>query len=128
MSFKGRPNGCSPRTPCLTQRLKVMRCFRMRGKKGTVHPDPLDPPRRRANKRRGRGTYANDRPPIVGVVGRNTGQVRVRVKPDTKPKPYVGTFMVVHKLAPSSIPTSRTVTSQSSGLTLPFAIARKNWH
>ena len=60
-----------------------MRCFRMRGKKGTVHPDPLDPPRRRANKRRGRGTYANDRPPIVGVVGRNTGQVRVRVKADT---------------------------------------------
>jgi transposase len=48
----------------------------MRGKKGTRHPDPADPPRRRANKRRGRGTYANDRPPIVGVVSRQTGQVR----------------------------------------------------
>ena len=38
-----------------------------------------DPPRRRANKRRGHGTYANDRPPIVGTVGRKSGQVRLRV-------------------------------------------------
>jgi transposase-like protein len=45
---------------------------RTRGKKGIRHPDPNDPPRRRANKRRGRGTYANDRPPIVGVVCRET--------------------------------------------------------
>ena len=36
-----------------------MSCIRMRGKKSTLHPDPADPPRRRANKRRGRGTYAN---------------------------------------------------------------------
>ena len=48
----------------------------MRGKKGTPHPDPLDPPRRRANKQRGRGTYDNDRPPIVSVICRETGQVR----------------------------------------------------
>lgn len=48
----------------------------MRGKKGTRHPDPADPPRRRANKRRGRGTYDNDRPPIVGVVSRQTHQSR----------------------------------------------------
>ena len=37
----------------------------------------LDPPRRRANKQRGHGTYANDRPPIVGTVGRHSGQVPV---------------------------------------------------
>ncbi len=55
----------------------------MRGKKGTPHPDVLDPPRRRANKRRGRGTFENDRPPVVGVVGRNTAQVRIRVKANT---------------------------------------------
>ena len=61
-----------------------MNCFRMRGKKGIEHPDPADPPRRRANKRRGRGTFANDRPPVVGTVGRQTGQVRLRVKLDTK--------------------------------------------
>jgi transposase-like protein len=56
----------------------------MRGKKGDEHFDPADPPRRRANKRRGRGTYANDRPPVVGTVGRETGQVRLRVVRDTK--------------------------------------------
>jgi len=51
----------------------------MRGKKGTPHPDKTDPPRRRANKRRGHGTWGNDRPPIVGTVGRQSGQVRLRV-------------------------------------------------
>ncbi len=61
-----------------------MICFRMRGKKGDEHFDPADPPRRRANKRRGRGTYANDRPPIVGTVGRQTGHVRLRVVRNTK--------------------------------------------
>lgn len=55
----------------------------MRGKKGTPHTDPADPPRSRANNRRGRGTYANDRPPIVGTIGRQTGQVRLRVTQDT---------------------------------------------
>jgi len=51
----------------------------MRGKKGKPHRDLDDPPRRRANKRRGHGTYVNDRPPIVGTVGRESGQVRLRV-------------------------------------------------
>jgi transposase len=51
----------------------------MRGKKGEKHADPDDPPRRRANKRRGHGTYENDRPPVVGTVGRGSGQVRLRV-------------------------------------------------
>jgi hypothetical protein len=48
----------------------------MRGKKGEEHFDPLDPPRCRANKRRGRGTYANDRPPVLGVIGRASEQMR----------------------------------------------------
>lgn len=56
-----------------------MKCFRMRGKKSEYHPDPADPPRRRANKQVGHGTYDNDRPPVVGTVGRETGQVRLRV-------------------------------------------------
>ena len=51
----------------------------MRGKKGQKHADPADPPRRRANKQRGHGTYDNDRPPVVGTVGRESGQVRLRV-------------------------------------------------
>jgi transposase-like protein len=56
----------------------------MRGKKGEEHFDPDDPSRTRANKQRGRGTYAHDRPPILGTVGRERGQVRLRVVRDTK--------------------------------------------
>lgn len=56
----------------------------MRGKKGIPHNNPADPPRCRANKRRGRGTFANDRPPVVGTIGRTTGHVRLRVTQDTK--------------------------------------------
>ena len=51
----------------------------MRGKKGERHADPNDPPRIRANKKRGHGTYENDRHPIVGTVGRESGLVRLRV-------------------------------------------------
>lgn len=51
----------------------------MRGEKGDLHSDPEDPPRRRANKRRGHGTYDNDRPPIAGTIGRESRQVRLRV-------------------------------------------------
>jgi transposase len=55
----------------------------MRGKKGVERFAPTDPPRRRANKRRGRGTCANDRPPVLGTIGRQSGQVRLRVVKDT---------------------------------------------
>jgi transposase-like protein len=60
-----------------------MRCSRTRGKKGERHADPTDPPRRRANKRRGHGTYENDRPPVVGTVGRQSGRCRLRVREHT---------------------------------------------
>jgi transposase len=72
-----------------------MSCSKTRGKKGDEHFDPLDPPRHRANKRRGRGTYANDRPPVLGVIGRETGQVRLRVARNTKAEtlcPFVERF------------------------------------
>lgn len=49
------------------------------GEKGIPHPDPDDPPRRRANKRRGHGHFANDRPPVAGVAGRDSGGLRARV-------------------------------------------------
>lgn len=51
--------------------------FQNAGEKGIPHLDPDDPPRRRANKRRGHGTFDNDRPPVVGVVGRESGEVRM---------------------------------------------------
>lgn len=63
-----------------------MKCFRMLGKKGDEHFDPADPPRCRANKKRGHGTYENDRPPVVGTVGRESGQVRLRVVHHTNQK------------------------------------------
>lgn len=53
--------------------------FQNAGEKGIPHPDPLDPPRRRANKQKGHGTFENDRPPVVGSVGRSTGEVRLCV-------------------------------------------------
>jgi transposase-like protein len=55
----------------------------MRGKKGEPHPNWWDPPRRRANKRRGHGTFELDRPPILGSIGRQSGEVRLRVGSDT---------------------------------------------
>lgn len=41
--------------------------------------DPDDPPRRRANKARGHGTWENDRPPIFGIVDRDSGTVHLDV-------------------------------------------------
>jgi transposase-like protein len=49
------------------------------GEKGVPHDDPEDPPRRRANKVRGHGTWDNDRPPVCGVAGRESGQIRLTV-------------------------------------------------
>jgi transposase-like protein len=58
---------------------RQMRSIRTRGNKSDPHRDPLDPPRRRANKRPGRGTFSNDRPPIFQIVSRETGEVRLWV-------------------------------------------------
>jgi transposase len=58
--------------------------FQNAGEKGEKHADPADPPRCRANNRPGAGTMANDRPPILGVVGRTTGQIRLTVCDNTQ--------------------------------------------
>jgi transposase-like protein len=57
-----------------------MSYIRTRGKKGDPHDDPADPPRRRANKARGHGTYETDRPPIFSIVGRTSREVRYFVR------------------------------------------------
>src|SRR5205807_5697932 len=78
--YKPMLNTCNPLIHWMAMnRRKLMRCIRTRGKKSDPHLNPADPPRRRANKQRGHGTYANDRPPIVGTVGRDSGKVRLRV-------------------------------------------------
>jgi transposase len=43
------------------------------------HRNPADPPRRRGNKVRGHGTWDNDRPPVTGTFGRESGQARLEV-------------------------------------------------
>jgi transposase len=58
--------------------------FQNAGEKGEKHDDPDDPPRYRANNRPGAGTMANDRPPILGVVGRTTGSIRLTVSENTQ--------------------------------------------
>lgn len=49
------------------------------GEKSTPHLDPADPPRRRANRARGHGTWNNDRPPVLGTVGRESGEIHLEV-------------------------------------------------
>lgn len=68
-----------PDAPLVDEHVETDEMFQNAGEKGERHPDPEDPPRRRANKRRGHCSYDNDRPPIVGSVGRRTGEVRLRV-------------------------------------------------
>ena len=58
--------------------------FQNAGEKGDIHLDPEDPPRRRANNKPGGGTLENDRPPVQGVVGRESGEIRLAVCADTK--------------------------------------------
>ena len=75
-----------PETPLSDGQTEADEMFQNAGEKGQLHPDPKDPPRRRANKRQGRGTMGNDRPPILGVLGRESGQIRLTVCEDTKQK------------------------------------------
>ena len=58
--------------------------FQNAGEKGTRQQEAEDVPRCRANNRRGLGTMANDRPPIQGVVGRTSGQIRLTVCENTQ--------------------------------------------
>jgi transposase len=58
--------------------------FQNTGEKGTPQREAEDVPRRRANNRRGLGTMGNDRPPIQGVVGRTSGQIRLTVCENTQ--------------------------------------------
>jgi transposase-like protein len=66
--------------------------FQNAGEKGDHHDDPDDPPRQRANPRRGRGTYANDRPVIAGTIGRESQRLQLTVAPDSRNETLVPIF------------------------------------
>jgi transposase-like protein len=73
-----------PASPLSDAETEADEMYQNAGEKGYKHDDPDDPPRRRANKRRGLGTMENDRPPILGVVGRTSGQIRLTVCDNTQ--------------------------------------------
>ena len=100
----------------------------MRGKKGEKHYDPEDPPRRRANKQRGHGTYDNDRPPVVGTVGRRSGQVRLRVVKHTVAKHWNTLSPNSPYLPPESILTSGGATTPLFVSMLRSTMAFMNGH
>ncbi len=67
------------RNPLGDEVVEADEMYQNAGEKGIEHPDPDDPPRYRANNRRGHGTFANDRPPVAGLVGRESGEIRLEV-------------------------------------------------
>ena len=74
LAFKNRDN-----LPLDDPVLEGDEAYQNAGEKGVPHRDPEDPPRRRANAAPGHGTWENDRPPVCGVVGRESGEVRLTV-------------------------------------------------
>ena len=67
-------------TPLTDNITEVDEMYQNAGEKGVKHLDPNDPPRRRGNKTRGHGTWDTDRPPVLGVIGRESGQIQLEVK------------------------------------------------
>jgi hypothetical protein len=61
------------RMPMDDQVLEADEAYQNAGKKGVPHTNPDDPPRQRGNKARGHGNWDNDRPPVCGVAGRESG-------------------------------------------------------
>jgi transposase-like protein len=78
-AMQGRAERWLDRDPLGDGVVEADEMYQNAGEKGIEHPDPDDPPRRRANSRRGHGNFANDRPPVAGVVGRESGEVRLEV-------------------------------------------------
>jgi len=60
----------SLRAPLPDEEVEADEMYQNAGEKGVKHTDPNDPPRRRGNKIRGHGTWDSDRPPVLGVIGR----------------------------------------------------------
>jgi transposase-like protein len=77
--LQARALAACDRTPLADAQVEADEVYQNAGEKGRGHPDPGDPPRRRANQAAGHGTWATDRPPVCGVVGRQSGWLALRV-------------------------------------------------
>jgi transposase len=84
-----------PKTKLRDTVVEADELYQNAGEKGKKHDQPEDPPRRRANKVRGHGTWDNDRPPVAGVVGRKSGKVRLHVCPHSN-RQTLQTFVEIH--------------------------------
>lgn len=69
-----------PREPLADAVVEADEMYQHAGEKGRLPPRPEDPPRRRANQARGQGTWNTDRPPVLGIVGRDSGQLQLSLK------------------------------------------------
>jgi transposase-like protein len=72
-------NETVPTAPMEGQTFEGDERYQHAGEKGEPHREPDDPPRTRANQQPGHGTSATDRPPIIHVRCRETGEVRTWV-------------------------------------------------
>ena len=77
--FQAQAQSNLDRKPLEDDHVEADEMYQNAGEKGVPHEDPEDPPRCRANKIKGHGTMENDRPPVVGIVGRESGTVRLEV-------------------------------------------------
>lgn len=76
---QARASADADRSPLPDDRAEADEMYQNAGEKGVPHPDPDDPPRRRANKAKGHGTWASDRPPVCAAAGRESGRLWARV-------------------------------------------------
>lgn len=95
----------APLTDAITEADEM---FQNAGEKGEKHDDPDDPPRYRANHRRGLGTMDNDRPPVLGVVGRTPGHIRLTVSDNTQQ------VTIQPKVEQNTLPTTLLNTDESN--------------
>lgn len=66
------------------ERVEIDEMYPNAGEKGTDHDTLDEAPRPRGNQQRGAGTRENDRPPVLGVVGRASDKVRLDMLNDTQ--------------------------------------------
>lgn len=72
------------------------------GEKGRKHTEPDDPPRRRANRFKGHGTWQNDRPPVAGVFERASRKLHLKVC-QRSDRETLEAFVVQHTSAQATV-------------------------